>query len=321
MTFRIKHIFKRVALGILLLLILLVAYIYFPWPIAPANSFEVVAHRGVFQTFPLDNLTSETCTAEIIYPPTHGFLENTLPSMQEAFDKGASVVEFDIHRTADDQLVVFHDWTVDCRTDGTGVTNELTLDYLLNLDIGYGYSADGGKSFPLRGTGVGMMPTLQEVLDAFPGKRFVINNKDGEDETRELLSDFLKERPAEERANLYYWGPKFPLLQAEVPEVQSYIFGSPEVRACFSDYLFRMLLTGTLSEPCSKHILAVPYPMISSLHGWPNLILARAHQANAKLFVTDVDTPEQLEIIRDLPLDGIQTNRIEIIGPLLSNAQ
>lgn len=40
--------------------------------------------------------------------------------MQAAFDHGADVVEFDVHRTADDRFAVFHDWTIDCRTEYDG---------------------------------------------------------------------------------------------------------------------------------------------------------------------------------------------------------
>jgi glycerophosphoryl diester phosphodiesterase len=39
---------------------------------------------------------------------------------------------------------------------------------LKKLDIGYGYTADGGKTYPFRGKAIGLMPTLTEVLQAFP---------------------------------------------------------------------------------------------------------------------------------------------------------
>ncbi len=41
----------------------------------------LLAHRGLAQTFPMDEITGETCTAEIIYDPDHPYLENTIPSM------------------------------------------------------------------------------------------------------------------------------------------------------------------------------------------------------------------------------------------------
>ena len=296
------------------------AYVLFPWPMRPAQSFELVAHRGVHQTFPLRGLTAETCTATLINPPTHPFLENTIPSMTEAFARGATAVELDIHRTVDGHLVVFHDWTLDCRTDGSGITNEQTLEYLRDLDVGHGYTADGGQTFPFRGRGVGMMPTLSEVLAAFPNQRFVINNKDGGPETAALLIELLATLPEERRELLYYWGGEsYSMLHERAPEVQKYIFDAGEVRSCFADYLVRMLVTGSLSEGCRQHVIGIPFGMLGSIPGWPNLILARAHQAGAKVLITDVDTEAQLDAVKHLPIDGVQTNRIEVIGPLLGD--
>ena len=101
---------------------------------------------------------------------------------------GADIVEFDIHPTTDGHFAVFHDWTVDCRTEGRGVTREHTLAQLKALDVGYGYTADGGKTFPFRGRGVGLMPSLDEVLDAFPGRRFLINIKSNDPAEGALLA-------------------------------------------------------------------------------------------------------------------------------------
>ena len=47
--------------------------------------------------------------------------------MEAAFGAGADIVEFDVHPTTDGAFVVFHDWTVDCRTNGNGVTRSHTL--------------------------------------------------------------------------------------------------------------------------------------------------------------------------------------------------
>jgi glycerophosphoryl diester phosphodiesterase len=313
-----KHNLIRAALGLALVVALLIAYVLFPWPVPPAASFTLVAHRGVHQAFPLTNLNNDTCTGKIIYPPTHDFIENTIPSMREAFANGATAIELDIHRTADEQLIVFHDWRLDCRTDGTGTTNEQPLAFLKTLDVGFGYTADGGQTFPLRGKGVGMMPTLPEVLAAFPNEQFVIHDKDGDAETRQLLIEFLGTLSAEQRSRLTYWGGEgFAPLHVQIPEVQPYFYGQDELQACLGDYLLRMLFTGSLPERCRQQIIGIPYRMLPSIPGWPNLILARAHQAGARVFITDVDTVEQLEAIANLPIDGIQTNHIEVIGPLV----
>ena len=105
---------------------------------APAGKPVLLAHRGLAQTFDLDGVTGDTCTATRIHAPEHHYLENTLASMEAAFRAGADIVEFDIHPTTDGRFAVFHDWTLDCRSDGTGVTREHTLSQLKALDVGYG---------------------------------------------------------------------------------------------------------------------------------------------------------------------------------------
>ncbi len=124
----------------------------------------LVAHRGLGQTFPMEGITADTNTARIIYEPQHPYIENTIPSMRAAFEAGADIVEFDIQPTKDGQFAVFHDWVLDHRTDGKGVTREHTLEELKKLDVGYGYTSDNGKTYPFRGKGVGLMPSLEEVL-------------------------------------------------------------------------------------------------------------------------------------------------------------
>ena len=300
-----------------LVLLAAVAYLSYPWPVAPPATFTLVSHRGVHQTFPLDGLTGETCTAAIIHPPEHSYIENTLPSMAAAFAAGADVVELDLHRTADGQLAVFHDWTLDCRTEGTGVTNEQTLRDLQRLDLGYGYTADGGATYPLRGQGVGLLPTLPEVLAAFPDARFILDDKDGHAATRALIAEYLATLPPADQERLAYWGMGYDEIRASAPGVRPYLAPRAHIRACLGDYL-AMLLTGALPERCRHQAIGIPYAMLDRLPGWPHLILARAHQAGVPVFIADVDTPEHLEAVISLPIDGIQTNRIEVIGPLVA---
>src|SRR5690606_8815876 len=127
---------------ILIGLAIFVAVVYVwnaSWRVAPpAGETRIIAHRGVHQTFSREGLTNDTCTAERIHPPTHGFLENTIPSMRAAFAAGADIVELDVHPTTDGHLAVMHDWTVDCRTEGTGETRSHDLASLKSLDVGYG---------------------------------------------------------------------------------------------------------------------------------------------------------------------------------------
>ncbi|MBE9070241.1 glycerophosphodiester phosphodiesterase [Leptolyngbya cf. ectocarpi LEGE 11479] len=305
--------------GLLGLAAALVAYIYIPRSLPPQpDSFMLIAHRGVSQTFPLENLENDTCTAKIIYLPTHRFLENTLPSMQAAFDYGADMVELDIHPTTDNQLAVFHDWTVDCRTNGKGITQEQSMAILKQLDIGYGYTADGGQTYPFRGQGVAMMPTLDEVLTAFPEQTFLIDQKDRFSQTIELLSHTLGQYSSHQQSNLYLFSgeEQYAQLKQEIPDVQRLFSSRREVKDCIPDYL-KMLISGQLPDICSRYALGLPIRYLNYVPGWPGLFLSKARQAHLQVYVLEVDTLDSWEKIQHLPLDGIVTNRVEVIGPLL----
>lgn len=166
------------------------------WRVAPPeDGIQLIAHRGVHQNFDSAGLGNDGCSATRIDPPTHEYLENTLPSIQAAFAAGADIVEFDVHPTTDGQFAVMHDWTTDCRTEGTGETRSHDIAYLKTLDVGYGYTADGGTTFPFRGKGVGLMPEIKEVLAAFPGRKFLVNYNSNEEREGGMLAGLLKTHP------------------------------------------------------------------------------------------------------------------------------
>jgi glycerophosphoryl diester phosphodiesterase len=102
--------------------------------------------------------------------------ENTLHAFSRAVEMGVDVLEMDLHSTSDGALVIIHDETVDRTTNGTGPVNRMTLDQLKRLDAAYRWSTDGGRSYPLRGQGIGV-PTLGELFKAFPHMRFNIDIK------------------------------------------------------------------------------------------------------------------------------------------------
>jgi glycerophosphoryl diester phosphodiesterase len=105
---------------------------------------------------------------------------STLFAIRHALAAGATAIELDVHATADGELVVCHDDTVDRTTDGMGRIADLTLAELRRLDNAYWFipGADvtpghDAADYPYRGRaphdrefGVA---TLREVLEAFPG--------------------------------------------------------------------------------------------------------------------------------------------------------
>lgn len=298
---------------------------------APAASQPPVllAHRGLAQTYPPGGLNGTTCTAARIDPPEHPYLENTLVSMEAAFAAGADIVELDLHPTTDGQFAVFHDWTLDCRTDGTGVTRDKTLAELKGLDIGHGYTADGGRSYPFRGQGFGLMPSLDEVLARFPGRRFLIHVKSNDPREGEALAERLLRLPASRLDDLMVYGGEAPIaaLRARIPALLT--MSAAAEKRCLLRYL-AIGWAGLTPAACGRQLLLIPSSHAGWLWGWPARFTARMRAAGSEVIVagplagadvsTGIDTAEQLAALKR-PIPGIWTNRIDRIAPLLKAQQ
>ena len=317
----------RIALAILLLFAAAVYLLNASW-LAPTPNGKptLLAHRGVHQTYHRDNLKNDTCTAARIDAPTHSYLENTLPSMDAAFRAGADIVEFDIHPTTDGHFAVFHDWTLDCRTEGHGVTRQKSLAELKQLDIGHGYTADGGQTFPFRGKGKGLMPSLDDVLERFPDKRFLINIKSNDPVEGKLLAERLARLPDDQLKRLMAYGGDRPIseLRERFPEMA--VMSKQSLMACGLRYLAFGWSNYEL-QSCARSILLLPANIAPWIWGWPDRLIARMEHAGTAVFVvgnmdatdgaTGIDTPEQARSVPQRRNLGIWTNRIESIAPRL----
>jgi glycerophosphoryl diester phosphodiesterase len=71
-----------------------------------------------------------------------------------------------VHLSADGEMVLMHDETVERTTDLTGAIASMTLEQLGTADAGFRFEAPDG-SFPFRGKGL-TVPTLGEVLEWLP---------------------------------------------------------------------------------------------------------------------------------------------------------
>jgi glycerophosphoryl diester phosphodiesterase len=294
------------------------------------NGPSLLAHRGLAQTFDTDGLERDTCTATRVRPPEHAFLENTLPSMQAAFAAGADIVEFDIHRTTDGHFAVFHDWALDCRTEGHGVTREHSLAQLKALDVGYGYTADGGKTYPFRGRGVGMMPSLDEVLGAFPNRRLLVHVKSNDPAEGAAVAARLRNLPAERRTLLTVYGGDAPIavIRRELPDVAA--MSGATLKQCLLRYL-AIGWTGYVPTACRNSLILVPANYAAWLWSWPDGFINRMRRASTEVFVvgrydgrefsSGIDTGDDLKMVSQWPRAGIWTNRIDRIAPLVRPAR
>ena len=125
----------------------------------------VVAHRADWRNFP----------------------ENSLEAIESAIQMGVDIVELDVHRTADGELVVCHDRTIDRTTNGRGKISELTLDYIRSRNLRAGHKAVTRYK----------MPTLAEALDLCNG-RVLINIDKGINYYDQILEMLVERKMVEQ---------------------------------------------------------------------------------------------------------------------------
>jgi glycerophosphoryl diester phosphodiesterase len=104
-----------------------------------SNHIQRVAHRGGAHLAP----------------------ENTLAAFRNALTLPIDAIELDVHMSRDGHAIVFHDYTVDKQTNGTG--------NILDLDFAYLRSLNAAAHFPGGWPEPQQIPTLREVLDLAKG--------------------------------------------------------------------------------------------------------------------------------------------------------
>lgn len=287
----------------------------------PTGTPGVLAHRGVHQTFRREGVTNNTCTAALMNPPTNPHLENTVPSIAASFAAGASAVEVDVHPTTDGEFAVFHDWTLDCRTDGRGVTRERPMSYLRTLDVGHGYTADGGRTFPFRGRGVGLMPTLHEVLAAFPGRTVLINVKSGDPTEADRLVAYLRARGHPTDHRLWVFAARGAHVRLRTLAPRARVDAKARMKRCAIRYLL-LGWSGYVPDACRGASVGVPVNLRWAYWGWPNRFLHRMERAGAQVMLVGpighdepmVSEPAQLDAVPAGFSGLIATDHVERIG-------
>jgi glycerophosphoryl diester phosphodiesterase len=228
--------------------------------------------------------------------------ENTLYAFQRAVALGVDVLEMDIHSTADGVLVVRHDPTVDSTTDGSGLIHAFTLAELKRLDAGYRWTPDGGETFPYRRQGI-TIPTLEEVLEAFPGMRVNIDIKQA---TPSIVTPFCRMLQDYDRLEHTLVGSfhqdQLNLFRQACPEVAT-AAGVNEVRLFFA--LNRSFLDGAF-QPKAQAFQIPEYE--SGLHVVTKRFIQGAHRHNVQVHVWTVDEVEEMQRLIEWGVDGIITD-------------
>ncbi|WP_417309816.1 hypothetical protein [Devosia sp.] len=150
---------------------------------------------------------------------------------------------------------------------------------LKTLDVGYGYTADGGQSFPFRGKGVGMMPEFAEVMEAAPADgRYLINFKSRESREGDMVAERLAAHPEWRDAVWGVYGGDAPtyrtkaLLADDGKPLAAY--GTRQVKDCLMQYA-ALGWSGFMPDACKDSVVMVPINLTLLAWGWPNLFVER----------------------------------------------
>jgi glycerophosphoryl diester phosphodiesterase len=247
----------------------------------PEGRLVLIAHRGSGQPIPAD--APADCNARHVTPGEHGVLiENSAGAMNKAISDGANGLMLDVQATSDGQAVIFRDRTLECRTNGTGAVAERDLAYLRTLDIGYGYSQDGGRTFPQRGLGIGAMPTVENVLALRRDPLLVFDLADAR--AADAIVAAFRRAGVTIGPRHGFAGP--PAARARLRQLtqSGFILDRDASEACLGSYRSTGWL-GIVPGACSGTTLILPRGGAFTLWGWPYRFMARMSGAGARFFI------------------------------------
>lgn len=239
---------------------------------------------------------------------------NTMFTFERAVEMGVDVLEMDMHGTADGKLVIMHDSTVDRTTNGSGRINEMTLAEIKALDAGYNWSEDDGKTYPFRGMGI-TMPTLEEVFTAFPDYRMNIEIKQAEPSIIEPFCQMIRDHQMENQVLVPSFNQEsVKEFRQACPEVATSA-GESEVIAFF--VLSKLFLENIYSPKATA--LQVPETR-SGLTVLTQRLIDAAHRRNLEVHPWTVDETEDMQRMLDMGVDGIITDRPDLMMELLGRS-
>lgn len=221
--------------------------------------------------------------------------ENTLAAFDLALRQEADAFELDAKLSADGQVVVIHDQTVDRTTDGHGEVRNMTLPALKELDAGSFFD------IAFRGERI---PTLEEVFEAF-GQKILINVEltnyaTPADDLPVRVVELVKRHKLEKSILFSSFNPRaLRMAHRLLPEVPKGMLALPG-------------LPGWWARTWIGRI-AVPYdalhPEISDVT--PGLI-SKLHQQGRRMNVWTVNQAEDMQRLFSLGVDGIFTDDPEL---------
>jgi glycerophosphoryl diester phosphodiesterase len=220
--------------------------------------------------------------------------ENTLKSFQKAIKLNADYIEFDIHKTFDNEIVIMHDADTLATTGVPGLIREMTLEDIKKLDAG-----DGEK-----------VPTLKELIYLAKDKLGLQVEIKAIGLVDQLIS-LLKKNDIIESTIVSCFEIK-ELLKIKAIE--------PEIRL---GYLIPGLLTK--ERIIKRYVQRAIDNKFFAVHPHYQIVNQEfvdfAHENELKVNVWTVNDEDKMQQLKKLNVDGIFTDDIALLNRVLGRTQ
>ncbi|WP_411106598.1 glycerophosphodiester phosphodiesterase [Streptomyces sp. cmx-4-9] len=221
-------------------------------------------------------------------------LENTAAAFHRAAEAGYRYFETDVHATADGRLVAFHDATLDRVTDGRGRIGELPWSRVREARVA------GSEPLPL----------FEELLDAFPEARWNIDVK--AEAALHPLVDLIARRGIWDRVCVGSFS------EGRVARAQR--IAGPRLATSYGVRGVVGLRLRSYAIPAALRVgaVAAQVPEVQSgIRVVDRRFVRTAHERGLQVHVWTVNEPQRMEALLDLGVDGIMTDRIDILRTVL----
>ena len=236
---------------------------------------------------------------------------NTIFAFEKAAALGVDILEMDAHITKDGVLVIIHDEDVDRTTNGSGLVEKMTLTKIKELDAGYWWTDDNGKTYPYRGQGI-TIPTLEEVFETFPDFPVNIEIKETEGSIAQPLCKTIREYDMQDKTLIAsFHDDRMSEFRKVCPEIATAAGKNETTEFVLLNYAF----LGGLYSP-EEFAFQVPESNSGILVVRPGFIRG-AHGRNLQIHVWTPNTHEEIQKFIDMGVDGIMTDRPDILMELL----
>jgi glycerophosphoryl diester phosphodiesterase len=238
--------------------------------------------------------------------------ENTLAAFDRATALRADAIETDVRLTRDGVVVAFHDDETARLLGEPGTVEARTLAELRRLDAGWGFTPDGGATFPWRGRGL-VVPALTDALARYRDMRFIVDAKADDPALARALVAAVRAAGAADRVCLgSFFDAQAERIGLLAPEVARYL---PQEAATCHVLAARAGATGE-SCPEGFDLASLPHKLEGGVVVDAQVI-AHFHRRGVPVHVWTVDEGAEMRQLLALRVDGIVSDRPDVLARVL----